>query len=116
MATKRAPKGGAVGANGEFYEGGKFINTIAENDKRLGSKPKKVSKQQVMPYVWEVAPEGQRSIFTKIAGIFAQVTGDIAHLRTDDRLPGTLEYMGVSLEYATDLVARYNRGERWIAE
>lgn len=31
--TKRAPKGGAIGANGEFYEGGKFINTVPKNAK-----------------------------------------------------------------------------------
>jgi hypothetical protein len=116
MATKRAPKGGAVGANGEFYEGGKFINTITENDKRLGSKPKKVSKSQIMPYVWVETPEGKRSIFTKISGIFAQVTGDIAHMREDDRLQQTLDYFGVTHEYAVDLVERYNRGERWISE
>ena len=116
MATKRAPKGGAVGANGEFYEGGKFINTVAENAKQLGSVPKKVRKSQIMPYVWVETPEGQRSIFTKISGIFAQVTGDIAHMRDDDRLPQTLEYFGVTFEYAKDLVERYNRGERWIAE
>jgi hypothetical protein len=34
MATKRAAKGGEMGANGEWYEGGKFINTVPENRKR----------------------------------------------------------------------------------
>lgn len=49
--TKRAAKGGEYGANGEFYEGGKFINSIPENPKKEGSAPKaKPRKKQVEPF------------------------------------------------------------------
>lgn len=56
MATQRAPKGGAFGANGEWYEGGKFINSVASNPKKEGSDKhaRKPCKQQVAPGVWEV--------------------------------------------------------------
>jgi hypothetical protein len=55
MATttqKRAAKGGEFGANGAWYEGGKFINTIEENGKRQVKKRSKARKVQVKPYVW----------------------------------------------------------------
>lgn len=54
MATnqQRAKKGGELGANGEWYEGGKFINTIPENAKEYGSVTAKPRKVQIEPYVW----------------------------------------------------------------
>lgn len=69
MSQKRAKVGGEYGANGEFYEGGKFINTIAENQKKEGSTAKKARKVEIAPYKWEVAPEGKRSIYQQFAGI-----------------------------------------------
>lgn len=115
----RAKAGGEFGANGEFYEGGKFINTIPKNSKRLGSKPKTERKAQIEPYVWVVAPDEKRSIFTAISGIYAQVSKSesgqwIATLRTDDRLETTCRYYGVTVENASELVDRFNAGERWV--
>lgn len=110
----RAPKGGAYGANGEWYEGGKFINTVPHNAKKEGSKPKGSGKQEIAPYQWEVPPEGKRSIYRQFAGVFGKVVDGVAYLRTDNQLPQTLAYFGVTLEEAQDLIARWNDGERWI--
>jgi len=112
--TKRAKKGGEFGANGEWYEGGKFINTIPENKKREGSKPRGTGKQEVAPYVWEIAPEGKRSLYRKFAGVFGKVIDGVAVLRTDDQMEQTCRYYGVSLEVATEMISRWNAGERWI--
>lgn len=69
VTTKRAVKGGELGANGEWYEGGKFINTVEQNAKRHGSAPKaaKLRKVQIKPYVWvmqEVA--SQKPLFSLV--------------------------------------------------
>jgi hypothetical protein len=111
--TKRAAKGGERGANGEWYEGGKFINTVPENAKKEGSKPRGSGKREIAPYVWEVSPEGKRSLYRQFAGVFGKVIDGVAVLRTDDRLDQTCEYFGVSREQAADLLARWNAGQRW---
>ena len=67
---KRAAKGGEIGANGEFYAGGKFINTVEENSKSLKVAKKTTRKQEVAPYVWEVQPEGKISIFSRCLGLY----------------------------------------------
>ena len=117
MTTKRATKGGEFGANGEWYEGGKFINTIPENRKREGSIPKRSHKQEVAPYVWEVAPEGMNSLYRKFAGLFGKVINGVAIL-TDggngDRLPEILNYVGKTQEEAQSIIDRWNAGERWM--
>lgn len=110
----RAKKGGEFGANGEWYEGGKFINTVPENAKRHGSGRKGTGKQEVAPYVWEVAPEGMRSIYKQIAGICAKF--DLSAKRfVYSANPQILEYIGRTQAECEDMIARYNAGERWIA-
>ena len=111
----RAAKGGERGANGEWYKGGQFLNTVAENPKREGSNNRKPSgKQEIAPYEWAVAPEGKRSLYRRIAGIFGRVENGVAVLRNDSGLQATLDYCGVSLEQAKSLIDRWNAGERWI--
>lgn len=112
--TARARKGGEFGANGEWYEGGKFINTVPENAKRYGSTPKGSGKQEVAPYVWEVAPAGMRSIYKQIAGICAKFDRT-ANCWIYSANPQTIEYIGRTQAECEDLIARYNAGERWIA-
>ena len=46
---KRAAKGGEIGANGEFYAGGKFINTVEENSKSLKVAKKNNSQTRSSP-------------------------------------------------------------------
>ena len=65
----RAKKGGELGANGEWYEGGKFIATT-ERPKSQAEIRKATRKQETAPYVWEVAPEiGLVAIFPGLSGI-----------------------------------------------
>ena len=112
--TQRAAKGGEFGANGEWYEGGKFINTVPANKKREGSKPRGTGKQEIAPYVWEVPPEGKRSLYRQFAGVFGKVVDGVAVLRTDAQMEQTCRYMGVTLSDASELVGRWNAGERWL--
>lgn len=119
MATtqKRAAKGGEIGANGEWYVGGTYINTTPENAKRYGSGPKSTGKQEVEPYVWQVAPQdGLRSIYKAINGTVARWQNGKLTLRSDDSLQATLDYMGVSREWAAKMVDRYNAGDRWATQ
>lgn len=112
--TRHAKAGGEFGANGEWYEGGKFINTIAENSKKEGSKPRRVHKCQIEPFVWVVPPrEGLRSVFSEFEGVYGCVRNGVAQLRTDDRLPITLAYYNRTLDEVTRLIAEYNAGMRW---
>lgn len=112
--TKRARKGGELGANGDFYEGGKFINTVPQNAKRYGSPVRKPSKVEIEPGVWGVAEDGKKSIYRSLAGIFGRVENGVMVLRTDDRMDGTLAYYGRTREEVKALADRWNAGERWL--
>lgn len=112
MTQRRAAKGGEIGANGERYEGGRFINTIAENPKKEGSRPRKARKSEVAPFVWELTPEGKSSIYQAFAGVFGKVGVDgRAFFAASEQ---TLSYYGTTRESAESLIARWNAGERWI--
>lgn len=109
--TRRAKAGGEFGANGDWYEGGRFINTIPENQKAKGSHRVKAAKQEIEPFKWVVPQEGQNSIYRKFSGNWGKVIDGVAVVNADDR---TLRFCGVSREEADGLVARWNRGERWM--
>ena len=112
---KRAAVGGEFGANGEWYEGGKFINTVSDNAKRNAKKRNATRKQEIAPYVWEVPPqEGQRSLYDRFAGVYGNVWNGIAVLRNDDQLETTLEYYGKTLEEVTKMIEDWNAGVRWV--
>lgn len=111
---KRAAKGGEFGANGEWYEGGKFINTVPENGKRHGSvKRKPIGKREIDRGVWEMQPfEGAISIYQQLAGV-----------EVFNRMAGKFEFNeDLRAEYATpeaianrkERIAAYNNGKRWI--
>ena len=108
-AQKRAKAGGEFGANGEWYEGGKFINTIAKNDKRHGSDNKKATrKQEVAPYKWEVPPaENMSSIFQLFGGRYMT--------RENTANVPFCEYQGADPEKVQAVIDRYVAGEKWIS-
>jgi hypothetical protein len=108
--TKRAAKGGEFGANGEWYEGGKFINTVPENRKKEGSYRRKPSKQEIAPYEWAIAPEGKRSIYRAFAGIFGKLVNGRLEVLCSDQV---LTYTGTTREEAQALADLWNAGERW---
>ena len=113
--TKRAAKGGEFGANGEWYEGGKFINTIPENQKKEGSHPKaKVRKVQVGPYEWAVQPTpGAQPIYIgAIGGVFADKFG--RSRPASEVSDAALAYLGVTRDELAARIARHAAGERWL--
>ena len=114
--SKRAAKGGELGANGEWYEGGKFINTIPENAKKEGStgRKAKVRKVQVGPYEWAVQPTpGATPIYVgAIGGVFADKFG---RSRPMSEVNDTaLAYLGLTRDELADRIARHAAGERWL--
>lgn len=109
--TKRARKGGEIGANGEFYEGGKFINTVPENAKRHGATARRDQKAEIEPYIWAVVPEGKRSLYRNFAGVFGKVINGIAVVNCSEQ---TLAYFKTSRQEAEAMAAAYNAGERWL--
>lgn len=109
--TKRAAKGGEFGANGEWYEGGKFINTVPENQKKEGSTPRKARKVEIEPYKWVVSEDGRRSIYQAFAGIFGKLVNGKLEVLCNDRV---FAYTGTGREEAQAMADRYNAGERWL--
>ena len=76
MAIKRAPKGGAYGANREWYKGGQFIATTGE-EKGRGSR-KSQRKVEVAPYEWRVPPVGMAGIYDRIK-VFVNYDLEVNH-------------------------------------
>jgi hypothetical protein len=113
----RAIKGGQVGANGEHYKGGQFINTIAENPKKEGSKPRKPRKVQVAPFTWVIDAEGRRPIFSIVGTGACYIDRRDPSKGIEPYAPafraGRL-YTGETLAEIEALCGRYNAGERWV--
>lgn len=117
VTTKRAAKGGEFGANGEWYEGGKFINTVPENRKKEGSTPRKVGKQEIAPYHWEVPANGKNSIYRQFAGTWGRIENGVAIFAYGSdvtRLECVLRYCGRTKQEAQTLLDLWNSGERWM--
>ena len=121
--SKRAPKGGAYGANGEWYEGGRFINTIPENNKKSGSRKRTNRKVEIFPYRWVSAtevPEGHFRIFEivgTIAGYIRNERGgidDSENFPIEPYEPGCRHYGWTHKGHCVDdLCEMWNRGERF---
>ncbi len=118
MATtqKRAAANGEFGANGEWYEGGRFINTVPENAKKHGSVARKPRKIQIEPYTWVQVTGDEKAIFS-IVGTGAE------YIDRRDPSKGIRPYMpafnsgvmytGTAIEEVQTLCDRYNAGERY---
>ena len=104
---KRAQKGGEIGTNGEFYEGGKFLPSTTL-PKREGSASKKAThKVEIEPYVWVECPEGKRSIYRQLSGIHKYNRQTKTFSINPDINPN---YM----PNGPELIEKYNNGERFI--
>jgi hypothetical protein len=117
--TKRAKKGGEYGANGEWYEGGKFINTIPENDKKSGSRKRTARKVQVRPYTWEAGRDGEFPTFAVLGGQAVYVDRYAADedLRIEPFGPGVASYGDEFRGYkVAELCEMWNNGVLWAAE
>lgn len=110
---KRAAKGGEYGANGEWYEGGKFINTVEENGKQKKKWKKPTGRRQVAPYVWEMQPESDMMpLYGMLAG-FEKLNHQTGKFEFNENLRG--EYATVDfIKTRMERIARYNAGEKWL--
>ena len=112
MTTKRAKQGGELGANGEHYKGGQFINTVEENPKKQGSNKRGTGKVEIAPYIWAEKPSPEaRSIFRTIAGTYGRTNREGQMVLNIN--PVTLKYYGDDEATIIELADRYNAGERW---
>ena len=110
---KRAAKGGEYGANGKWYEGGKFINTVEENGKQKKKWKKQTRRRQVAPCVWEMQPDSDlMPIYGMLAGIekFNRETEKFEFNEELTREFATAE----AIEWRKERIARYNAGENWL--
>ena len=106
----RAPVGGAFGANGEWYEGGKFLNTVQANAKGKAKSKKPAGKQQIEPFVWAMAPEGMRSLFSRHSGLWIRGVHGFEPVNAT-----ALAYYGTTREEVQATCNAFNAGQRWIA-
>lgn len=120
MTTKqqRAKVGGEVGANGEWYEGGKFINTTPANAKRHGSAPKRARKIQIEYGVWVEVTGDERAIFSVVGGGAIYIDRNDPSKGIKPFMPafegrGGVMYTGETLEAIQTLCDRFNAGERY---
>lgn len=114
MSNGQAPKGGIVGVNGEFYEGGKFLPSTA----RAKGEPKPVKKftgprkEQVTRYEYAERPEGMRSIYSAIVGSEAkEINGVMSRYEEINPAYARSEVYGCSIDL---LIERWNDGDRWV--
>lgn len=109
----RASKGGETGMNGEQYLGGQFLpnTTLPKQDPK--ARRTATRKQEIAPYVWDVpaTPEA-RSIYTMIAGASAQ--WDVYKVSFKPFWPYLSQQDKATQERHTDLINRWNAGERWV--
>ncbi len=105
----RAKKGGEIGTNGEFYEGGKFLPTT-EKPKRHGSGKRSTGREQYEPYTWAVPPaDGLRPVFRHV-GVFI-VLGRDGHASLHPTV--NWAYFRTSPEFGQNLADAWNAGMRW---
>ena len=110
-SQRRAKIGGEFGANGEWYEGGKWI---ANTDEAKKHKPtyRATGKQEIGPYKWEVAPSPQHiAIYPSLGGIekYDRENDKFSfneNMKEDFATPEAIEERKAQIE-------SYNRGERW---
>lgn len=107
----RAKQGGQRGANGEWYKGGQFVNTIPENDKRHGSRPRTARKVEIEPYSWQPGRDDAFPVYA-IAGTLATISRENNQMAPNAQAVAYYgsTFRGYSIQELCDL---WNAGERW---
>lgn len=114
--AKQARRGGEIGINGEHYSGGQFMagsETTVKGEHKAAKKAAKPSKQEIAPYVWEIAPEGQRAIYPQISAYCTRPVNNQIAIFAPARLHSG--QFANQNERIISLVALWNAGERWTA-
>lgn len=124
MTTQRRAKaGGEKGANGAWYEGGKFIATT-DHEKSSRRTRKGTGRQEIEPYTYDLPPEpGMRSLYGAMSpGVFTSRDADGKwglNPNTSEHTwayyhDGDAEAVARSKDRYQNLADRFNAGERWI--
>ena len=104
MIQRRAKTGGESGANGEWYEGGKFIATT-DHAKGKPAKQAKTRKMEVAPYNWQEQPTADHvAIYSYLGGFTHKY----------NHTTGKLEACGVeATDWQIELAEAFNNGSLW---
>lgn len=117
---KRARKGGETGVNGYQYKGGEFLpSTQLPPTPKTAQRKTGTGKQEIANYTWELPPTpDHKSIFVRIAGKVTEwkVWNKELQFCEASGVENRLAYVGLTRAQAEDLIARWNRGERWYTE
>lgn len=116
--TIKAKKGGEFGANGEFYKGGQWLNTVEENPKSstIGRQANKVKKIEVAPYVWQEveASKVPYCIYTRLSGAvkFYESAFKLRDWKVDRSTAniGYFEYAGIDETKFNELCDLFDNG------
>jgi len=111
----RAQKGGEMGINGLWYNGGQFLPSTTLGKMASRMKVQKSGKQEIAPYKWEVAPkENMRSIYTLtgVASKWAEGKWQEELELVDNEK--VLSYYKIDVEATQKLIDLWNSGERWV--
>lgn len=114
---RRAAPGGEIGANGDFYEGGKFIAT---KDRPKGKpQPRKPRKYEIENYVWVTeAPDGYLPIWPMLAGVHPynrarkEFSPNYNYLELFERQNPEADARSFAFETMKQIDA-FNSGNRW---
>jgi len=108
----RAKVGGETGMNGQHYDGGQFLPNTTMGKKTKSKRSKGSGKQEIAPYVWEVAPEGKRSIFAKYNTMWTWDVKGVSFKLFSGLNPDY--YSNAVLLEAQEAAKLWNSGQRWI--
>ena len=116
--TIQAKKGGELGANGEYYKGGQWINTVEENPKgsSISVKRGKSKKCEIAPYVWQDIEVSNfpRCIYTRLRGAvnFYETSFKSKDWKVDRDTANVkyFEFSGISYEEFTRVADLFDNG------
>jgi len=100
---RRAKQGGEVGANGEWYEGGKYIATTERGKGKPGRKG--TGRQRIAANDWAVAPEGMMSLYSQFA--------HLVNWNTREIMEGPCNYYGKTVEEVAEMMKKWEAGQNW---
>lgn len=110
----RAKRGGEVGCNGEFYEGGKYLPSTSLPKRKVATRHTRVQRALIEPGVLAVLPEGKHALFAGIREfVTADNNGQLKVSRDPDH-PAHAHYFNGGYAELVERVEQYNRGERYI--
>ena len=109
----RAAKGGQVGANGEWYEGGKFIATT-DHPKGKARKYTSTGRVEIEPWVWVQRIEGKRPLKERMGMEIFNHDNKTFRFNPAIRDNGGNAFPIEFINERKALIELWNAGERWI--